>query len=272
MRLLLAVSLLTGCDVVLGLDERPPPVPGESTKNDEDADGIVDAIDLCPQLGQNSLEDTDKDHIGDDCDPRPNEPDERFFFAFLGGDIGRLTTTGVLMSGDIAEDPDSVILGAIPDPHSALVLDVDSPIADIVVDATIRQVKGSLASGEYSELGVHSVLRAFTADKSMRGDICVLGRDNGSPQNYLELHEDNIFVPRTVRFPGPLENQRGTIMHHRTADILTCVFESDAGLRYGSPEVPRTVPRNLVGDVAITTEHLTLQIHSLWIVVPATRP
>src|SRR5215207_6251539 len=100
----------------MGIDERPL-IPGESTTNDEDGDGLADAADLCPHTGVNTRADADDDGIGDDCDPRPNSPDERHFFAFVDGDLGALTTIGFVKQSP-TDDPDSVIVGAVQDARS----------------------------------------------------------------------------------------------------------------------------------------------------------
>src|SRR6187549_1243312 len=107
MRWVVALMLLSACDVVFGIDRRPVRDPDESTTNDEDGDDIVDADDPCPHLAMLADEDSDKDNIGDLCDPRPDTKDKRYFFALLGGDLGKFTVANGLLGAD-ASDADAV--------------------------------------------------------------------------------------------------------------------------------------------------------------------
>jgi hypothetical protein len=44
--------------------------------HDEDADGVDDACDVCPQLADSTQADRDGDQVGDACDPRPDDARE----------------------------------------------------------------------------------------------------------------------------------------------------------------------------------------------------
>lgn len=260
MRWVVALMFLSACDVVLGLDRRPVPEPGESTKNDEDGDEIVDAIDPCPHIPDTSEDDRDEDNIGDDCDPRPDAKDRRLFFALLGGDTGRLVpVNGVLMSGEPEGDANSIVLGAVASDFSELLLDLDSDRADVAIDVRV------LGAGNAAELGVYAVHRSFQPDDTERGDNCLVGRDGGDPPNFLEMNLDDKDGP-TERFAGALGGAAGVIRLNRTTEFLRCTFSSNlvntATLNLAAAQ------RIELGDVALATARMRVQIFWVWVVVP----
>ena len=57
------------------------------TGHDEDGDGVIDAVDLCPHVAGPQV-DGDGDGVGDDCDPNPTVPRERIamFATMMPGD------------------------------------------------------------------------------------------------------------------------------------------------------------------------------------------
>ena len=259
MRWVVALLLLGACDVVLGLDERPVPEPGESFENDEDHDDIVDAEDPCPHIANTSKSDRDKDNIGDDCDPRPDEKDRRYFFPLLDGNLGPLVAGGLLVSGDTQGDPGSVLLGGPVSERSTLAFDIDTNRADVMIEATILQADTS------AELGIYAVHRAFEDTKTMRGDNCLVGRDAQLPPNFIEMNLD-AEGPTEQRFSGNLGMAHGTLQLSRTATDLSCVFKGDL-ISTSIPDYPAP-QRTELGDVVISTVRLRAQVFWVWVVVP----
>ncbi len=68
--------------------------------SDGDGDGVPDADDNCPDLGNPDQADRDGDHAGDACDPRPDQLDHR-----LGGQM-------LLFVGGAAMNPNLDLSGA----------------------------------------------------------------------------------------------------------------------------------------------------------------
>jgi hypothetical protein len=272
-----ALSLLAGCDYIIGLDYHTPPVELESRTHDEDNDGIEDAFDLCPHLKVHSDADADKDSIGDDCDPHPATKDERYFFAFENGldPTMRLTQLGLVMPAGA----DSIQVGQAQIARSALVLrDVQTDEAHVTFEGKIVNL-GNLARD--TDVGIFAVHRAFQDDPGMpgfnaeRGDNCLVGRDDPpvtvppTPQNFLERNSDASDLSE-MRFPGFLEGTMGTFSLTRVPNTLGCGLQrSDTAFVLPPVEIPTNVIRT--GAVAIGTEYMEVEVFYLWIVVP-TRP
>jgi hypothetical protein len=67
-RVLALGLLLTGCDVVFGLDEITPH-DATMCPTDRDCDGVLDSIDNCIDVANSDQRDFERDGIGDVCDP-----------------------------------------------------------------------------------------------------------------------------------------------------------------------------------------------------------
>jgi len=89
----IALLLLTGCDVVLGLEKVPAPPPCDPF--DEDGDGFGNACDACPADSDDGA-DGDMDLVGDACDPdRTAAGDQlRFFDGFDSNANAWMITAG----------------------------------------------------------------------------------------------------------------------------------------------------------------------------------
>ncbi len=94
----LAITVLPGCDLLFGVsgsadgpardgagldgpvDAVPPVDANCSLPGDDDLDGIHDACDNCPHLGNQAQDDRDEDGVGDVCDPREDRRDTLVLF------------------------------------------------------------------------------------------------------------------------------------------------------------------------------------------------
>lgn len=258
----LLLLLLAGCHVFIDIDPHPADAavsPGESMTNDEDKDGLVDANDPCPHLGQQTGIDADGDRIGDECDPRPNDPDDRHFFAFVEPDA-RLSTFGAAMLANGV-----LVFGSRNSAGSSLVLDVDADTVDVMFDGAVTQYDPTPTSG-FCELGVHAVHRAFDVAKTMRGDNCFYGRDTGNPPNYLERNEDDTDL-EADRFGVAVENAPLRFQLVRTPLLLACSITIDDTTQV-TPMLQRPAPRIVEGrkKVALTADNMQVRMQWLWIV------
>ena len=256
------LGLLGGCDIVLGLEERPAPPDfiHESRTHDDDGDGKVDALDLCPHLANGETRDFDHDGIGDSCDPHPKNPDDRYFFAFESGSI-----EGLDEEGQLVPDSDSVLLGAVTSPHAALVLPIFADVVHVEIDATIEAIAQPIVG--WSELGLHTMHRRFSADNTERGDTCFLGRDEQATQpNYLEFDEDDVFRGEDCfRFDGgSLVGKRVVFRQARTPDAFRC--EVTGQIVVGG-NATRGRPDQL-GKIAVSVDRMVVRLHYAWIVTP----
>jgi len=261
--------MLAGCDAVFGIEERAtrPAEPFESTTHDEDGDGTPDAFDVCPHQNPNREDDRDGDGIGDDCDPRLDTPDTRYFFSFADGDIRRLRTTGIFEK-DVPGD--AVVLGAISDTLSYITVDgVDTGTADVALQVTFDASDRAqpIPTGPWSELGIASSHGSHDETRVDRGDICFTGSDSNVPPNYLEFDEDAVDLDQlTKRYDGALVGMTMTFEHHATPAGFDCTVTRAIG-SISNTHV-RTSPRTKRGTVSIDTVRLRAKLHYLWVVVP----
>ena len=91
-----------------GRDASPDAAPPDMGGPDRDGDGVPDHQDTCPDVANPDQADTDGDHAGDACDPRPNQVDYRLarsrvvFFAGPSAGSGHdLKSTGSAVRGTV---------------------------------------------------------------------------------------------------------------------------------------------------------------------------
>lgn len=172
----------TSCDSVFGL-ERPLP-PGD--QNDEDRDGVVNAVDNCPTVVNAAQIDTDKDSVGDGCDPHAmttgDRIAERYFFD--GPDLDPSSWSGGgwnFLDGYVAQPT----LEANAQMVSSSVLDVASLTVEIELVVTAwSSMPFSNATGIVLEgAGGHRCSVQYEAQSHGRIQLTTAG--GAAPMEYL---------------------------------------------------------------------------------------
>ncbi len=156
MRVVVLVLLLGGCDAVFavgdevvqdaGRDAIPAdvhPLIDASSANDEDGDGVVDAIDVCPGRANPDQLDGDGDGVGDVCDPHPNVGTDRIaYFSPLSSLVDWERAAGTwVVDGDNLRVESS-------EGHQLLLLKAPA-FVDPTVITTIHAVTPPPASNQY---------------------------------------------------------------------------------------------------------------------------
>ena len=100
-RALTLLFVLSGCDRVYGLDRAPADAAPDAAfdadptchpvGHDEDHDCIPDDLDTCPGIPNDQTRDSDKDGVGDACDPFPTMDGDRLleFVSFAEPDAAQ---------------------------------------------------------------------------------------------------------------------------------------------------------------------------------------
>jgi hypothetical protein len=110
MKWAVALVLATGCQTVFNLEHVDPTMAcwdPEHVTHDEDADGVVDGCDVCPNIADAEQADADADGVGDACDPDRDDPHHRlaFFDPFTADVLDPLWVTyGTNAQWTIADD------------------------------------------------------------------------------------------------------------------------------------------------------------------------
>jgi hypothetical protein len=268
MRWVLALSVLSGCDYVLGLERKPSAdFPLESETHDEDGDGRVDRNDLCPHIKDEPQVDKDGDGIGDVCDPRPDSDDDRYFFAFdvIPPDT-LMVREGITKAGN---DNDSFLVGLDTSDHSAIVLPmIDAKVADIEFTGNVAAARDPITS--YDEVRLLAVHRVFTDDEKMRGDACIVGTDTtmNVPPDFIQLFQDHDgLYEDEQRFNGEIKQLVATVTYARTPDEMRCTVVRN-GMTFAATHV-NAAPRDMVsGKVAIETHDMAVRLEYLFVVIP----
>ncbi len=249
------LALLAGCDVVFGLDEHDRdqdrdgvvdavdncPAVGNPDQGNEDNDAWGDSCDLCPPIAETVELDSDGDGVGDACDPNPTTAGDsiRLFEGFHHGIPNGWTLRGAWLAED-----DGV--GVVSSNHAieALLSPLEST-GDQTVSTAVTTVPGNY---DYDwRVGVTDRLDATAP----RADACVVGHVfNGTDVLRLE------HVP--ARFDGSTSfgaRVRTTVILERRGTQLRCTAQSAAETKQliGTPEVLVPAPPGLFADSADPT-------------------
>ena len=234
----IVTALLLGACGRVGFDGARPdtasvdgaPLPGvceAPAGHDEDADGVDDACDVCPERGT-SQADTDGDGVGDDCDPD-----------------GGLTHTRVLFDPFTGPRPAWILDSRHELPGEVL----RSPALGI---ALIARLLGSPGSGVFATAGRVTAAGA-TGDHQLTirfgptgpgGYYCEL-YDGGTGLEFLftYTYDDlNFFQVDGVDLPGPITASDFTLTLIHTPPTMTCIARWQGGKYMIGGTIPAGLP------------------------------
>jgi hypothetical protein len=163
-----ALSFLSiaGCDWVFGLERNERAVPADAAiadtsrdatppaGNDEDQDGVDDAFDVCPNVHDPDQRDTDRDLVGDACDPRPGTSGERrhYFsplreFSDWKAVAGQWTATGQAVTVSQAAGNQLAYLVGPPIPNPTVIAVVTDPkiVGAVIYGAVVASAEPVVA-------------------------------------------------------------------------------------------------------------------------------
>lgn len=120
-------------------------------------------------------------------------------------------------------------------------------------------------AAQWAELGIFTAHRAFTSDRTQRGNNCFLGLNNEvAAPGYLEFNEDEESRLPISRFAGPLTGTSGRLRHVRTPARVQCT-----AYRTGLSEITgQYVVEDLAaetGKIALNADKLQARLAYLWI-------
>lgn len=255
------IGCLAGCDALFGLERDTPLL-------DEDGDLRGDADDPCPHLADESTIDADKDGVSSACDPDDNNDQTRVtFYAFDDTFPG----TGITFTGagtQEAEFPGTATLGAIEGGGLTTIVTKDMIHSTAIIDVGFEMLGSSredLDEGPWSELGLHTVHRAFTTDLTERGDTCFygIGLDPTRPV-YLEVNEDEQSQGSSVMAAGPLKGTRGNIRMMRTPLRVDCTVTREGLDALFNGFVP-TKLMDEVGEMALSFDAVKVRLRYVYL-------
>jgi hypothetical protein len=232
MRWLFVVLALAGCDKVLGL-ERPDAL---ADGHDEDLDGLADDKDNCPTV-KGSQADSDKDGVGDLCDP--NEGIANRIGAFYAFDVMPPGWIPISGSWTVAND---TLVHTAGDDFAKFVAKNGPPLTPpYVVEARFRFTT-TPAGAEFS------VVAAWDASAN-EGTFCSLINET-----MTEVHAYNIAgAGRTL--VSPLDFT-ATFTARLIVDppTITCIMHSDKQGDTAASGDPPTIPPGFIGLEGITAD------------------
>lgn len=227
MRTLLAAALLLGACGRVGFEggrpdgaapdgaplvgDAPPMMCAAPAGHDEDADGVDDACDVCPQRGT-SQADADADGVGDDCDPDPGVMHTRTMFEpFLGPNATWQYHVRHLFLGDalgVPLDPLATVL-RLPGVPSPAVFEIGGRI------------------GARGATGDHLVSISFGPISGVGGYYCELYDGiGGTALQLTQTLDGTLFTQIAIAaIPGTLEAGTFRIQLIHTPPDLRCIGE-----------------------------------------------
>lgn len=272
-RALWSLLVLAGCDAVFGVapggaPDGPAGGDGSAGTHDEDGDGIVDDLDLCPVSAAPELDDTDGDGIGDACDPDPHAPYERaFLFTFETAN-----SDGLAMTGSVRHDGDDLVLDGTASAGSfetaVYLLGETGPLttASAHVDVGYTLIEPP-PDDTWHELGIAFVGGQETLNG---GDACVGGYRYAAPvESYVGIETGFMHVAEAVT-PTSIAGERVTMRGTRSPLQVACVLDGPSiGV---TTSAPSTLARDASGRVGAFAAQVQARLHYLWIVIPGTPP
>jgi hypothetical protein len=196
----LAIALLTGCDVVVGIDKvgAPPDAPA-CDRFDEDGDGFGNACDLCP-ADRDDGTDTDVDRVGDACDPERADGVDRIAF-FDGFDAN--TNPWVITAGDWQLQNGAFVVPTATTSRVELALAGSIPTVEAIIPTYMIDDTGSV--GLFGASGVSQLRCSVTMTagvESLRMEAFLLNAEKPIPATAGPLrlsggqHHDGTFYCR----------------------------------------------------------------------------
>lgn len=195
-RALALAALLSGCDVVFGLERHDVPAqdappPCTATDHDEDDDCFGDAADNCPTVPNMLQIDSDHDGVGQDCDLHPDEgTDHQLDFASFA-EPDRLTrwmrppSQKWLFGNDRIEFKNQTpeIYDKLLDtkPHS-------TPIV-FIARITVDEIRA-----QHALIGMQANVPDFTGN----GISCSIIRPAAGGLDFVQIYDDNAGQPLHV--------------------------------------------------------------------------
>lgn len=267
-RVALLLACLAGCDTVFGLDRDTPLA-------DEDGDLQADDSDPCPHVPTESTIDADNDGVSSACDP--DDSDRSTLVAFFGfNDV--FPEPGLVFSGagtQEADSPGTVTLGAVGGGGLTTIVTKDMITGTAIIDVGFEILGSSredLGQGQWSEVGLFTVHRAFNANRTERGDNCFygIGLDSAQPV-YVEINEDEQNQGSSAMSAGPLKTTRGSFRMKRTPLRVDCTVTRE-GLDTLFNGFEPTKLKDEVSEMALSFDAVQVRLRYLYFAYqPGTR-
>ena len=288
MRAWLIVLATSGCDYVLGLEQRidaAPPVPPTDVQldaiptmgnasgcwgdpndpNDEDGDGAKDGCDNCPSLPNPNQVDADNDGVGNECDAHGNYAIERiaYFHAFRTDPGGEENGTG---DWRINALDNGAMIQAEPNPIALYIVPAGRTFRSPAVE--IRAVNRTKGATEPFQAGVYLLSPTSTSVRP-KGLVCRGDFTGPSPLIEMARYFDSVPIASqkdvlagsdqpityTIYSTGPLGEKPRCVVFRGARDPM---------LTPATASVPADRNENDLG-AALFTDSLSVEFRSITI-------
>jgi len=259
----LATTVLPGCDLLFGVsgsadgpardgagldgpvDAVPPVDANCSLPGDDDLDGIHDACDNYPHLGNQAQDDRDEDGVGDVCDPREDRRDTLVLFRGLGaGDEIELFAEG------------GAEWGALDGRLAAMCSGDTQLFAQVRLPAALQHltVVAGFVLTDVSRVGDVSVWARITptADPVAPDGLMARQRNSGD----LDLRAVAGGVPTDLGLPSASSTLPAATPFQVTLEITASTAADQATARQGMAQVTGEVPSEATAAVGIGVDSL----------------